>query len=64
MMRISWPSIQKKNMANAAVLTTRRRYVFPGSNASVAFSLKPTADVEPEGDVPGAGARYAPFCAK
>ena len=43
MMRIACPSIQKKNMANALVFTTRRRYVLPGTNGSVAFSLNPTA---------------------
>ena len=30
MMRISCPSIQKKNAANALVFTIRNRYVFPG----------------------------------
>ena len=53
MIVISWPSIQKKKAANAEVLTMRKRYVFPGSNGKVAFSLNPTLD--PEVDVPGRG---------
>ena len=57
MMRISWPSIQKKNMANALVFTMRSLYVFPGTNGSVVLSLKPTADVTGEGVVPAMGDR-------
>jgi hypothetical protein len=55
--RISWPSIQKKNPANAPTLITRSRYVLPGSKGRVAFSLKPTALVTGEGLLPGIGAR-------
>lgn len=57
MMRISCPSIQKKNAANALVFTTRRRYVRPGWNGSVAFSLNPTAPVTGSGLVPEIGPR-------
>lgn len=53
MIRISWPSIQKKKPAKPEVLTIRRRYVFPGSNGKVAFSLNPTAEEE----VPETGPR-------
>ena len=53
MIVISWPSIQKKKAANAEVLTMRKRYVFPGWNGKVAFSLNPTVD--PEVDVPAIG---------
>src|SRR5882762_3637709 len=42
----------------------RRRYVFPGANGKVAFSLKPTADVEPVGVVPDMGGRLDPCWAK
>jgi len=57
MIRISWPSIQKKKAANADVLITLRRYVLPGWNGSVAFSLNPTAEVTGEGDEPEMGPR-------
>lgn len=49
-MRMSWPSIQKKNAENAETLMTRSLYVLPGSKGSVAFSLNPL--------------RYVVFCAK
>lgn len=42
----------------------RKRYVFPGSKGSVAFSLNPTADVTADGFVPDMGPRYVAFCAK
>jgi hypothetical protein len=64
MIRMSWPSIQKKKAEKAEVLTMRSRYVFPGWNGKVAFSLNPTADVTVDGDVPDIGARYEAFCAK
>lgn len=64
MMRMSWPSIQKKNAEKAEVLMMRRRYVFPGTNGSVAFSLKPTAEVTADGVVPDTGPRYDAFWAK
>jgi hypothetical protein len=54
---MSCPSIQKKNIAKAEVLTTRKRYVFPGWNGKVAFSLKPTAEVTEDGVVPEIGGR-------
>jgi hypothetical protein len=57
MMRMSWPSIQKKKAANADVLMIRSRYVLPGSKGSVAFSLNPTAEVTGGGEVPGLGPR-------
>jgi len=57
MIRISWPSIQKKKAANAEVLITLRRYVLPGWNGSVAFSLNPTAEVTGEGEEPEMGPR-------
>ena len=57
MIRMLWPSIQKKKAANALVLTMRRRYVFPAWNGSVAFSLKPTAEVTDDGDVPEVGGK-------
>ena len=55
---ISCPSIQKKKAANAEVFTILNRYVFPGWNGKVAFSLKPTVD-DPEvvDVVPGIGPR-------
>jgi hypothetical protein len=53
---MSWPSIQKWNIANVDVFTTRRRYVLPGWNGSVAFSLKPTFPAPL--DVPSMGGRY------
>jgi hypothetical protein len=43
---------------------TRSRYVLPGSNGRVAFSLKPTALVTGEGLLPAIGARYEPFWEK
>lgn len=61
---MSCPSIQKKKAANADVFTMRSRYVFPGWNGSVAFSLKPTADVTADGLVPATGPRYVAFFAK
>lgn len=64
MMRMSWPSIQKKKAEKADVLTMRRRYVFPGTKGRVAFSLKPTAEVTDGGVVPGMGPRYEAFWAK
>ena len=42
----------------------RSRYVFPGSNDSVAFSLNPTSDVTEGGFVPEIGPRYESFWAK
>ena len=64
MMRMSCPSIQKKNAENAEVLMIRSRYVFPGTKGRVAFSLKPTAEVTADGDVPEIGPRYDVFWAK
>ena len=46
------------------MFTILSRYVLPGWKGSVAFSLKPTAEVGPVGEVPGLGPRYEPFCAK
>ena len=51
-------------MANAAVLTMRKRYVFPGWKGRVAFSLNPTAPVSQVGFEPTIGPRYVEFCAK
>jgi len=51
-------------MENALVFTMRSRYVFPGSNGKVAFSLNPTWEVTEEGFVPEIGPRYEPFWAK
>jgi len=42
----------------------RRRYVFPGTNGKVAFSLNPTADVTPVGVLPAMGPKYDEFWAK
>jgi hypothetical protein len=61
---MSWPSIQKKNAAKALVLMMRKRQVLPGTNGSVAFSLKPTADVTREGLLPAMGGRYVELCTK
>ena len=51
-------------MANADMLTMRKRYVFPGWKGRVAFSLNPTALVTGAGFEPAIGPRYVEFWAK
>jgi len=56
--------MKKKNEEIAEVLIIRSRYVLPGTNGRVAFSLNPTADVGPPGVVPSMGGRLVMFWAK